>query len=231
MTFLIPGLSSPQGQATEEGKAALSPPSDILTTRPISHDEANAVAQRLVASHFGNTDTEQGRASIPARPDHDDDLLITAYIRQQRAKDEVRQPSPEEASAPAGDGGARTHREFFVKNMRDLIDCVASGNNAGAWLSMALDRFVVRKPPQPSAPTAADAGSGEGWWTFHKVEWRSGVDDGLWLYVNGERLGGVDKHEDGTWAVWQSPASNIAVRWTREAAQAALLSAVRPKGT
>ena len=60
--------------------------SDILTKRHISHDEARGAMQRLVNSHFQNGN-ETARMSIPARPDHDDDLVLSAYIEQQRAKD------------------------------------------------------------------------------------------------------------------------------------------------
>lgn len=62
---------------------------DILTKRPISHDEAREAMQRLVNSHFDNPREthEHGRMSIPANPDRDDDLVLSAYIEQQRAKD------------------------------------------------------------------------------------------------------------------------------------------------
>jgi hypothetical protein len=56
---------------------------DYLTQRPIGHDEGRQVAQRLVNSHFHQE--PQARVTIPARPDCDDDLLITAYIEQRRA--------------------------------------------------------------------------------------------------------------------------------------------------
>ena len=58
---------------------------DILTKRSISHDEARAALQRLINSHFNNPG-EHGRMSIPANPDRDDDLVLSAYIAQQRAK-------------------------------------------------------------------------------------------------------------------------------------------------
>lgn len=61
----------------------------ILTQRPISHDEAREAMQRLVNSHFNNPRDkyEHARMSIPANPDRDDDLVLSAYIEQQRAKD------------------------------------------------------------------------------------------------------------------------------------------------
>ena len=59
----------------------------MLTKRHISHDEAQAAMQRLVNSHFNNRD--QARMHIPARPDEDDDLVLSAYIRQQLEKDEA----------------------------------------------------------------------------------------------------------------------------------------------
>lgn len=58
----------------------------ILTDREISHAEAREIAQRLINSHFNNPGPH-ARTSIPARPDHDDDLLIMAYIEQQFGDD------------------------------------------------------------------------------------------------------------------------------------------------
>ena len=62
---------------------------EALTGRPISHDEAQEATLRLINSHFNNPrDThEHARISIPANPDRDDDLILFAYIRQQRDKD------------------------------------------------------------------------------------------------------------------------------------------------
>lgn len=54
------------------------------TTRTISHDEAGEIAKRLINSHFRLE--PHARVSIPARPDYDDDLLILAYIEQQKAR-------------------------------------------------------------------------------------------------------------------------------------------------
>jgi hypothetical protein len=53
----------------------------ILTSRRISHDEARESAQRLINSHFGSEPV--ARATIPANPDGDDDLILLAYIKQQ----------------------------------------------------------------------------------------------------------------------------------------------------
>lgn len=71
-----------------------------LTTRAISHEEALDIAHRLINSHFRTPDG--ARISIPARPDHDDDLLIVAYIQQQRDKDEP--PSDAEEAVLWNDG-------------------------------------------------------------------------------------------------------------------------------
>ena len=54
----------------------------VLTKRTISHDEARESAQRLINSHFGTE--PQAIVSIPANPDGDDDLILMAYIAQQR---------------------------------------------------------------------------------------------------------------------------------------------------
>lgn len=53
------------------------------STRPVTHDEAEAAANRFIAAHHKN-DSERPRIGIPARPDYDDDLMLLSYIRQQR---------------------------------------------------------------------------------------------------------------------------------------------------
>jgi hypothetical protein len=50
----------------------------------VTHIDARESAQRFIDGHFGNGE-EGPRISIPARPDHDDDLRITDYIDQQEA--------------------------------------------------------------------------------------------------------------------------------------------------
>src|SRR6185369_2251337 len=50
---------------------------------PPSHDEATQIAQRYIDCAFGNK-AERPRHSIPARPDYDDDLRLSAYIKHQR---------------------------------------------------------------------------------------------------------------------------------------------------
>jgi hypothetical protein len=61
------------------------------TTRAITHDEAAAAARRLIHGAFRRdgerlSDDDRPRFHIPARPDACDDLVLTAYIEQQRAK-------------------------------------------------------------------------------------------------------------------------------------------------
>jgi hypothetical protein len=56
------------------------------TPRIIDHDEAREIASRLINSHFRKE--PQARVGIPARPDYDDDLLISTYICQQRERDD-----------------------------------------------------------------------------------------------------------------------------------------------
>lgn len=58
----------------------------LYTDRQIGHDEALEAAQRLINSHFDNPGP-QARTSIPAEPDRDDDLVLCAYILQQRSSD------------------------------------------------------------------------------------------------------------------------------------------------
>lgn len=64
----------------------------MKTTRTISHNEAHEIAQRFIDRHFGNRDKANNaeimpRIHIPADPDRDDDLLISAYIDQQQARE------------------------------------------------------------------------------------------------------------------------------------------------
>lgn len=58
---------------------------DVFTKRAIGHDEARECARRFIDGHFNNPGRERPRASIPARPDYDDDLLLLSYIKQQEA--------------------------------------------------------------------------------------------------------------------------------------------------
>lgn len=48
---------------------------------PVTHAEAKEIAQRLINSHFRQE--PHARVSIPARPDHDDDLRLVQYIAEQ----------------------------------------------------------------------------------------------------------------------------------------------------
>jgi len=59
----------------------------FLRGRPVTHEEAEEAARRLIHSHFGAADG--ARCQIPANP-MDDDLLILDYIAEQRAKDSRR---------------------------------------------------------------------------------------------------------------------------------------------
>lgn len=71
---------------------------EVLTKRQISHAEAKESLRRLINSHFRQEPC--ARVSIPARPDYDDDLILTAYVDQQAAS-----PSP---PAPSVDDVKRT---------------------------------------------------------------------------------------------------------------------------
>ncbi len=70
--------------------------------RIVSHERALEAASRLINSHFGGADNKRGvRASIPASED-DDDIVITDYIMQQKAKEAERKSIPTERMQPAG---------------------------------------------------------------------------------------------------------------------------------
>jgi hypothetical protein len=75
----VSGEDRQEGEAGQEVKS-------ILTQRSISHDEASQRLQRLINSAFHNDCAEQAHFRIPADPDQDDDLVLSAYIEQQRRK-------------------------------------------------------------------------------------------------------------------------------------------------
>lgn len=58
-----------------------------MTHGPVSHDEAQQILSRFNASHWRQPGQEPARYSIPADPQRDDDLRLSAYIAQQRARD------------------------------------------------------------------------------------------------------------------------------------------------
>jgi hypothetical protein len=58
---------------------------DVLTRRPIDHAEARESLHRFCGSHFRDG-REVARIGIPARPDYDDDLVLSAYIQQQEER-------------------------------------------------------------------------------------------------------------------------------------------------
>lgn len=68
----------------------------------------------------------------------------------------------------------------------------------------------------------------QGWWT--EVEWKPGLDEteARVLYLNGQYSGHVRKLEEGWVWAGRSGSYNFPAFPTREAAQAALIAAVRP---
>ena len=57
-----------------------------VTHGPVSHDEAEQILLRFNASHWDNGH-EKARYTIPADPQRDDDIRLSAYIAHQRARD------------------------------------------------------------------------------------------------------------------------------------------------
>lgn len=62
---------------------------DHVAAGPITHDEAEQILLRFIASHFHKVDSEHARFSIPAEPRRDDDIRLSAYIAQQRESETV----------------------------------------------------------------------------------------------------------------------------------------------
>jgi hypothetical protein len=82
---MTPAQPADRKDSPASGLASALRQSGIITSRRITHNEAREIAQRLINSHFR---TEPGaRMTVPAEPDRDDDLLIIAYIEQNRERD------------------------------------------------------------------------------------------------------------------------------------------------
>jgi hypothetical protein len=59
-----------------------------LFPRVVTHDQAAAAAKNFIDAHFNNEGGKGVLTGVPARQDHDD-LVLTDYIKQQRAKDRL----------------------------------------------------------------------------------------------------------------------------------------------
>ena len=70
----------------------------MTQTTPVSHAEAHQIASRFIAGHFNNgvASLDHPRISIPADPEHDDDIRLLAYIDQQ-----MTQPTKSPDAAPS----------------------------------------------------------------------------------------------------------------------------------
>lgn len=65
-----------------KGRKAMRERSQPVSTERVTHEAASEALDRLVAAVFG--DTSEVRLSIPARPDYDDDLVLSRYLEQAR---------------------------------------------------------------------------------------------------------------------------------------------------
>lgn len=150
-------------------------PGDLLyrseweTTRTITHEEAHEIARRLIASHFRRTDCETARASIPANPDRDDDLLINSYIKQQARKEAT--PAPRTGGGmTAGEDHAWTFertRAYLLAELERLRadlhtigeDLTGEQGKAASWLDVATGRVANVSSVLASATPAQPAGA------------------------------------------------------------------------
>jgi hypothetical protein len=93
----------------------------------ITHDEAQQMLCRFIASHFrrGREEGEHARITIPADPHRDDDLRLDAYIEQQRSAAASTQALREAAERlltwldnEAPDGLPAHESDYFSLDMR-----------------------------------------------------------------------------------------------------------------
>lgn len=122
------------------------PSNPLHTSRLVDHDEARACIQRLINSAFKNGQ-EGMRASIPARPDEDDDLLACAYIEQRRAAEAVRLNDLVEKMVTdlAWDDDMKRMAGYALAVVSFLIGAKESGGGAQEDATL---RFVLRKPEE-----------------------------------------------------------------------------------
>lgn len=109
----------------------------------IDVQEARDILQRLVNSHFGNSG-EHGRFSIPARPEYDDDLRMSAFITQvehERAKSDATRAERDEARA-ALEALRRLQVDPAMARVEEL-----AGKLRGAWEAdlQALDQLRAHR--------------------------------------------------------------------------------------
>ena len=163
-------------QGAEGADTMTAGPGDLLfrseweTTRTITHEEAHEIARRLIASHFNRTDCETARASIPANPDRDDDLLINSYIKQQARKDAATPAPRTDGGVTAGEDRAwpfertRTYLLAELERLRaDLhtigADLTGEQGKAASWLDVATGRVANVSSVLASATPAQPAGA------------------------------------------------------------------------
>lgn len=169
-------MSTTTHQGAEGAETKTAGPGDLLyrseweTARTITHEEAHEIARRLIASHFHRTDCETARASIPANPDRDDDLLINSYIKQQARKEAVTPAPRTDGGMTAGEDRAwpfertRTYLLAELERLRaDLhtigADLTGEQGKAASWLDVATGRVANVSSVLASATPAQPAGA------------------------------------------------------------------------
>lgn len=97
----------------------------------ISHDRAAESIQRLINSHFGNE--PRARASIPAQPNYDDDLIASAYVEQQRVASPTAAPPKCFACGDQPGGCARCNptevRHYHLPSLGNHNRCALCGDD------------------------------------------------------------------------------------------------------
>lgn len=142
---------------------------------PVSHDEADKIAQRFVDGAFRNHGKEGPHFEIPANPKRDDDLRLSAYIEQQRQRDsEIAALRAELEAAKArlpvelpkcpacgGSGsicesGGDSSKGTGWLSMQGCKDCNGSGRVGGS-----LTLHNASPPPSVAAKCQECGGNGE----------------------------------------------------------------------
>jgi len=85
--------------------------------RVVTHDEANEILSRFIASHFRKDDAPRARFSIPVDESRDDDVLLDRYIKQNRERDE----RLDEIKRHWQDGIGDVHENPWRRRMAELV--------------------------------------------------------------------------------------------------------------
>jgi hypothetical protein len=131
---------------------------------PVSHDEALNIAMGYIDHCFGNPEKPERRIthSIPANHARDSDLRLTAYIEQQRQKDEARSEASggwnPVSSPPKKGSGCIGYDQYYGRVGEAYFE--GRKNDFGEWSLKFIDSddcHITHWMPLPKPPALPGA--------------------------------------------------------------------------